>query len=164
MEINQYTVVWQIINFFVLLFILRRFLFKPVFRVLDARRQQIEDSLHNAAKVREEAELLKKRYEEQIAAKKEEAERIIIEAKRVGEQMKNEIIAEARKKAAALVENAEAEIAADKRRVMQSIFKNLADYSVDLTARLVKKTVDKTTHAKLVEEVLTEAGETAWKV
>jgi len=164
MEINQYTVVWQVINFFVLLFILRRFLFKPVFRVLDARRQQIEDALADAANKQAEAEELKKRYEAQIATQKEEADRLIVEAKRTGEQIKNEIVSDARKKATTILENAETEITAEKRRVMQSLFKDLADYSVDLTARLVKKTMDKTTHAKLVEEVITEAGETAWKV
>lgn len=62
MELNWSTFVLEIINFLVLVWILKRFLYKPVLDVIAARRKSIEDRLAEASNVQEEAETLKEQY------------------------------------------------------------------------------------------------------
>lgn len=67
MELNWTTVVLEIINFLVLVWILKRFLYQPVLRVIEERRARIESKLTEAARRQEEAGKLQDRYENRLA-------------------------------------------------------------------------------------------------
>lgn len=66
MEIHWTTVVLEIINFLVLVWLLHRFLYRPVLRVIDRRRKTIEETLTNANAVRQEAESLEQHYQHRL--------------------------------------------------------------------------------------------------
>ena len=66
MEFDWSTLVLEVINFLILVWLLKRFLYQPVLNMIEKRRQKIEAELAQAAKGQEEAELLKKQYEERL--------------------------------------------------------------------------------------------------
>jgi F-type H+-transporting ATPase subunit b len=164
MEINLYTVLWQTINFFLLMFILRRFLFKPVLKTLDDRKQKVDETLAVAEQEKQSAADLKAHYEEQVQANKLESERIVREARLTGEQLQKELVAEGKAQAAKLLLQAREQIEQDKQKALGELLREVAGYSVDLAGRVVRRTIDQTTHDKLIEEVIAEVGETEWKI
>lgn len=67
MEFNLSTFIFEIINFLILVWILQRFLYKPVLEVIEQRRQNIEQSLLEAKNIHKEAERLQSKYENRLA-------------------------------------------------------------------------------------------------
>ena len=62
MSVNWFTVAAQIVNFLILVWLLKRFLYKPVLTVMNKRQQKIKDELEQAATLAKTAEKEKKRY------------------------------------------------------------------------------------------------------
>ena len=63
----NWTLVWNVINFLILMYLLKRFLYQPLLDVLDKRTAKIAGDLQAAETSREEALVLKKKYEAEIA-------------------------------------------------------------------------------------------------
>lgn len=97
MQLDWTTFFLEVINFVVLLWILQRFLYKPVMASLDARQQRIRDETVRAEQLRSEAEALRLQYETQLAewAKEHEASRHQLEAEL--QQARNKALEELRK-------------------------------------------------------------------
>ena len=74
------TLLFQFINFFVLVAILAKFAYKPLLKVLEDRRNKIASDLDNAAKARETAEKMKADYEAKISDDRAEAQAIVDKA------------------------------------------------------------------------------------
>jgi len=66
LELDWSTLVLEVINFLILVWLLKRFLYQPILSVIEKRRQKIEAELAQAVKSQEEAEVLKKQYEERL--------------------------------------------------------------------------------------------------
>ncbi|AMK77401.1 F0F1 ATP synthase subunit B [Methylomonas methanica] len=67
MQFDWTTFILEILNFLVLVWILQRFLYRPILAMLDARQQRIQDETELAAQLRDEAEALRQQYEQRLA-------------------------------------------------------------------------------------------------
>lgn len=67
MELNWSTFILEIINFLILIWILKRFFYKPVLEVIARRRAGIEKTLEDAQALHNEAKALQKQYESRLA-------------------------------------------------------------------------------------------------
>lgn len=74
MSFDWTTFVLEIVNFLVLLWILGRFVYRPVLAALDARQQRLKDEADTAARAQAEAEALRTRYESRLADWEQEHE------------------------------------------------------------------------------------------
>lgn len=83
MQINWFTVIAQIINFLVLVWLLKRFLYKPILKAIDEREKKIESQLKNAdnkvVEAKKEQEEFKKKNEEFEQENKERMDKAVIE-------------------------------------------------------------------------------------
>lgn len=79
-DINLGTLLFQIVNFFVLVGILAKFAYKPLLKVLEDRRNKIASDLDNAAQARQSAEQMKAEYEAQLSKARSEAQAIVDKA------------------------------------------------------------------------------------
>ena len=98
----------QIVNFFVLLFLLRLFLYKPVTNMLESRKQRIAEGLQAAEVARREAEAERAQLQTQMEAERREAMDRIAAASKRGETLADEIEAGARLDAQRMIEQARA--------------------------------------------------------
>ena len=89
----------QVINFLVLFVILKKFLYKPILKVLDERKKKIEDSLANAEKINKELVKLEEEKAKILKVAQTEAVKLIAEEKKFAEEQKEKIIEEAKMKA-----------------------------------------------------------------
>lgn len=96
MQIDWFTVVAQIINFVVLVLLLRRFLYGPIIRAMDAREAKIRERLDEAARVRAEAEEAREHYRRQLREVEERREEMMAQVEQDVRQRRQELIVEAR--------------------------------------------------------------------
>lgn len=76
MQIDWTTFLLEILNFLVLVWILKRFFYQPVLAVLDKRRAYVKEETDNAAHIKQEAEALKSQFETRMKAWEQEHDRL----------------------------------------------------------------------------------------
>ena len=97
MIIDWYTIIFQIINFMILVFLLRRFLYGPIMRMMDEREQKILERETEAAAKQQRAEQAEHDYRKKSADLQEQEEAIIDKARSAAEGEKTELLATARR-------------------------------------------------------------------
>lgn len=159
MEIHVSTVIFAMVNFLVLLIILKKFLYGPVCNILDERKAEVENNLNQAENAKVEAQKLKDDYASQIQNAKNEAQDIINRASEIGEQTKTEIVNEAREEAGKLTARASQEIAREKTQALNEIRGEVANLAVLAAGKIVGKSIDVKDHENMVNNFVKEVGE-----
>src|SRR5882672_8426704 len=113
--------IWTLITFVVLLVLLAKFAFKPIAEALDRRGETIKKSIEEAEKQRADAKKLMEDYQKQVAAARTEANKIIEEARGLGETVRKEVVEKANGEASAAVQRAGEEIQRQKERGIQEM-------------------------------------------
>lgn len=159
LDINPSTVIFAIINFCILVVGLKVFLYKPVCNMLDSRKEEVANNLNSAEEAKLEAQKLKDEYAAQLQNARSEAQDIINQAAKIGEQTKTDIVNEAREEAARLTAKAQADIAREKTEALNEIRNEIADLAVLAASKVVGKTIDVADHQNMVDNFVKEVGE-----
>lgn len=96
MQIDWITVSAQIVNFLILVWLLKRFLYKPVTQAMDQREREIAKKLESAQQREHEAEETIQRYDEKSDELEHKSEQILAEAEEDAEERKKQLLNEAR--------------------------------------------------------------------
>lgn len=140
---NPGTIFWMIIIFGIVLFVLRKFAWKPILNALSEREESISNALNAADQARKEVEGLKAGNEKIIAEARREKDIILKEAK----ELKEKIVAEAKEKAnqeaQKSIDHARQQIASEKTAAINEIKKQVAELSVSIAEKVIKKELDK---------------------
>ena len=148
------SLVIQLVNFLVLLFILWKLLYKPLVAKMEERTQAIKKSLEEAQAARAEAERQRGEHAAQIKAAYAEAQAIRATALKEAADEQRRLIDAARAEAGRLVEAAKAETAQDIVRARQQLRAEVADLAVQVAERLIKKSLRDEDHHRIVQETL----------
>jgi F-type H+-transporting ATPase subunit b len=151
-------VIWGSLAFLVLLGIMWKFGVPAVKNMEQAREDRIRNDLEGAEKARTEAEAEKAQYLSQIAGSREEAGRIIEEARQSAEQVRRDLIARAEAEAAEVRQRAEADIAVQRQRALTELRGDVAQLSIDLAERIVERNLDRATQQQLVDSFIDQVG------
>lgn len=147
---------FQIFNFLLLLYLLNRFLFKPVLGMIDERQQKIAKGLEDAESAARDREMASAAREETLAAARAEAQEMIARASKIGEDSRNEIVAAARSEAEKVAARARQEIVAEKEKAMAELRSHVVDLALAAAGKLLRSEMDSSTQRKLVEQFLAE--------
>lgn len=153
------TMVWNILNFLVLLWLLKRYLYGPLTEMLDKRHQKIENDLDHAREEREEAEKLKKEYEAELQQAREKAQEIVEEAENRGEERAQEIIDEAREEAQRIKERSREEIEQAKEEAVDQLRNEVASISLMAASKFMKEKLDQQRHQELINQYIENLDE-----
>lgn len=151
-------VIWGALAFAVLLVAMWKYGVPAVKNMEQAREDRIRNDLEGAEKARAEAEAEKAQYEAQIADARNEAGRIIEEARQSAEQVRRDLIARAEAEAAEIRERAQADIAAQQQRALAELRTDVAQLSIDLAERIVEHNLDRDTQLRLVDSFINQVG------
>jgi F-type H+-transporting ATPase subunit b len=154
--VDGWKLLFQVINFLLLLFLLNRFLFKPVLKLLDERESRIKKGLEDAEAAARDRELAHAEREAALDEARKEAQAMIARATKIADDSKAEILAEAKAQAEKVTARATEEITAEKERAMAELRGTVADLALEAAARLVRSDMNTTTQRRLVEEFLAE--------
>ena len=155
--INLPLLVVFIVNFIILFVLLRLFLFKPVLKMLDERTKRTKDAMELAEVTKKEFEQAKVEVQKQIEKGRQEAQAIIAQAMQVGERLKEESRQEAAKQAQVIVDRTRAELGAERDKIVGDLRREFVDISIAAAEKVIKETLDKEKHRKLIEETLRES-------
>jgi F-type H+-transporting ATPase subunit b len=147
---------FQIINFLLLLYLLNRFLFKRVLRLLDDRQSRISQGLEDAETAARDRELARAEREAALAEARREAEAMVQRAAKTAEATSAEILAEAKASAEQITTRAREEISAEKDRALAEIRGEVADLALEAAGKLIGAEMDAPTQRRLVKQFLSE--------
>ncbi len=147
-----------VVNFIVLFFLLRLFLYKPVMKMLDERAKRTKDAMELAEATKKEFEQAKTEVQKQIEKGRQEAQAIITQAMQVGERLKGESRQEATKQAQTIVDRTRSELEAERGKIVEDLRREFADIAISAAEKVIKETLDKEKHRKLIEETLQESA------
>ena len=150
-----------LINFVLLLFLLRLFLYRPILNMLAERRQRIQESLEEADKVRQEAEVQRSQYQRELEEARSTSQEAASRAAQEIERRRDDILAEARKDAEQVREQALQQIKVERQQAMADMQRQVADLAVELARKVIGETVavDEQAQRKLIQQFLQEAGD-----
>jgi F-type H+-transporting ATPase subunit b len=162
MEFSFAEMIFAILNFAVLLVVLKFTLFKILAVFMVKRRQGIDDALNDAAAARREAASAKDMIAGEIAAARRETMDLISDAKYDALRLRDEILAEARNDAAVLLEKAEKEIAREREYAFAALKKDVADMTVFYAAALLNEILTPEKQEELKAKVLRQMEESVY--
>jgi F-type H+-transporting ATPase subunit b len=151
-------VIWGIAAFVVLLVAMWKWGVPAVKNMEKAREDRIRNDLEGAEKARAEAEAEKASYMASLADARNEAGRIIDEARQSAEQVRSDLIARAEQDANEIRERAQADIANQRTQAMTQLRSDVASLSIDLAGRVVERNLDDATNRQLVDSFIDQVG------
>jgi F-type H+-transporting ATPase subunit b len=157
--INLGYLISQIINFVLLLIILRIFLYRPIVRMLDRRREKIATDLQEAEEARGQAEAAKQEYERQLEDAREERRSILAQATEQAEKMREEILARARAEAQEIVTKTQDEMEVQRRQALIGAQDQIVDLALAAAGRVIDESLDEEAHRRLIQEFIAEVGD-----
>jgi len=159
LEIEPGLTIWTIVIFIILLFLLKKYAYKPINNLIKKQENTIRGAIERATQLRMEAEENKKQSEKLLDQARIESRKIIDDALEKAEKIKEGISDEARKSATQLLEKAKQEIDREKAKAKKDLERILVDIAADFTEKILKRKVTIDDQRKLIEESLKNIGD-----
>ena len=159
--LNWNGLIWQTINFVVLLILMRIFLYKPVVAMLDARAQRVRESMEQADQARRAAEQAEADRQSLLAETRREAEQIRARADEQAKRILADAESRAHERQQQIEQQAEASARLIEERVMAQVRGQLADLVVTAVDRVTRGAIDANAQRGLVQQFLTASGDRA---
>jgi F-type H+-transporting ATPase subunit b len=148
--------IWTLLAFGVTLYLLNRFAFPRIAEALDRRRLAIEESIDHAERTKREADELLEEYRGRLREAREQAEQIVVRARRASDSLQDDAKAAASKQREELLTATRRDIEAETRRALEEIRKEVANLTVVATEKVTRKSLTPEDHRRLIEEALGE--------
>lgn len=146
----------QLINFGVILFVLWKYAFTPVAKMLQQRADKIEKSVHDAGRIETEKQEFEVWKNEAMKEARAQASAIVTQAKTEAEKNREEITAQTKADQQKLIEQTKAQIEAEKTTALKAAKAELADIITNATEKILRGKLDEKKDADLIKESLKE--------
>ena len=158
-SVNLWQILISLANLTILFFILKKFLYKPVSKVLEQRRNEIDKQYDDAANAKQSAEAKDAELTERLANAKSEAEDIVKEAADIAKNRGDKIIEEARATADGIIRQAEVDAELERKRTSESIKTQIIDVSTALAEKMLEREINADDHNALINDFIDKIGE-----
>jgi len=148
--------IWTLVAFGITFFVLRRFAFGPIQKTIDERRDRIRAAVDEADKAREEARQLLEQHRQLIADAKGDAADILADARKVADAQIERVKQEAEVERERRLEETRRQIDAETKRSLDMIRSEVADLTLEATARVTGKVLDAEDQRRLIDEAISE--------
>ncbi|MDQ0226751.1 F0F1 ATP synthase subunit B [Metabacillus niabensis] len=157
--LNTGDIVFQLLMFLILLALLGKFAFGPVMNIMKQREEHIANEINSSEERNKEAQKLVEEQREMLKQARVEAQTLVENAKKLGEQQKEDIIQAARAEAGRLKESALKEIEREKEQAVAALREQVASLSVLIASKVIEKELDEREQEKLINDYINEVGE-----
>ena len=144
----------QLVNFAILLVVLRMFLWGPIIKVLDERKHRIEEGLKASEAAASAAEQSQVAAQAALEAARAEGRDLVARAQETAGRLRTELETQAKADADRIVERARQEMEQERVQAVQALRSEFADLTVRAAERVVGQSLDRTAHQRLIDEVL----------
>ena len=155
--LNIPVLVAQLVNFFLLLVVLRIFLYRPILELLDRRAQRIREGLEAADQSKEHAAQAEQEVAQQLDESRRQGQTLIAQAQEAANRIQEEARNQARREAEGLLERARNEIQLERDQAIAELRKEFADLTVSAAEKVIGQSLDRSAHQRLIDEALAES-------
>ena len=157
--VNPVTLIAQICNLFLQMFVVKKFFLNKVLAILDARREAADKEIVDAKNAREEAMTIKATYEENMRQAKAEANALLAHGQKTASARSEEIINQAQAQAAVIKEKASAEIAQEKKKAINDAKDEISGISMAIAEKVVERQINAADQMDLINKFIDDLGD-----
>ena len=157
--VNPWTALFALANFLFLFFMLRKFLFNPVMKMIDDRQKEIDDLYKDAEDAKKDAQAKQQEYDRKLSAAQQTSEQLVREAVARGQSREEEILRQANAQASAMMDKAADDIAREKKKAVNDAKDEISVIALSIAGKVVGRELNNADHARLVDGFIEELGE-----
>lgn len=159
--VNPWTALFTLLNTLIIFFVARKFLFRPVMKMIKDRQSEIDTMYSEANLAKGEANAMRAEYQHKLADAQAASDRMVKEAVDRGRLRKEEIIRQAQQDASAIMAKASADIELEKKKALNEAKDEISDIAVAIAGKVVGRELNAADQAALVDRFIAELGEKA---
>lgn len=159
LNINFFTALFTLVNTIALFFVLKKFLFKPVMKMIQDRQNEIDTMYANAGEAEANAKAMEKEYTQKLSVAADTGERLVKEAVLRGQAREEEIIRQANLEAAAIMEKASADIQQEKKKAINDAKNEISGIALAIAEKVVARELNAADQDKLVNDFINGLGD-----
>ena len=159
LNIDLFTALFTLANTVALFLVLKKFLWKPVLKMIDDRQKEIDDLYTDANHAKASAEAMEPEYTQKLAQATDTGERLVKEAVLRGQSRQEEIIRNAQAEADAIRKKANADIDREKKKAIQDAKNEISGIALAIAGKVVGKELTDRDQTQLVDQFIDELGE-----
>ncbi len=153
-----WTFIIQIINLFIQVYLIKKFLFKPINEVLEKRKNLADKVIREAREAQDEADSLKTQYEESLSSAHAQAAQIVSDAQKEAQTKADTIVKEAQAEATSIKAKASADIEQEKKKAINEAKDEIGGLAMEIAGKVVEKEINEADHKKLIDDFITKVG------
>ena len=154
-----WTFIFQICNLLIQMYLIKRFLFKPINAMLEKRQAMADAEIQDAIKAKDEAQAMKTEYEQNMKEARDKANEIMTTAQRTATAQSEEMIKEAAQQAAAIKAKAESDIIQERRKAVNEIKEEIGSMAMEIAGKVIEREINEADHTKLIDDFIANVGE-----
>ena len=154
---NVPVLIAQMVNFFILLVVLRIFLYKPILNMLDRRSQRIREGMEAAEQSKEQAAQAEEEVARQLDEARQQGQALVAQAQEAANRIQEEARSQARRDSEIQLERARSEIQLERDQAIAELRKEFADLTVSAAEKVIGQSLDRQAHQRLIDEALAES-------
>lgn len=158
-SVNIWNILISLANLLVLYWLVKKFLFKPVKRILEQRQQAVDARYADADAAKAAAEADRTLWEQKLQTADEEADALVAEAKKKGLHQEERIVADAKEKAEEILRRAKTDADLERKKAQADIKQEIVDVSALLAAKMLDREINAADHKRLIDSVLDTMGD-----
>ena len=158
-SLDVWTMLFTFMNLLLLFYFARKFLFKPIKKMIDSRKEEIDNLYEDAGKAKSDAEQFKAEYEVKLEQATAESEEIMRRAVRNAQLKEEEILKEARDEAAQTLQRAEEQIESERKQAMEDIKNDVSDIAIDIASAVLSREISEDEHREMIDGFIDRLGE-----
>ena len=159
----NWNLLFSLITVVVLVLILKKFFFEKVHSFMEARQQQVVNTLQEAQATREEAQQKLEEYEAQMARAESEKREIIKKAMQEAKDQAGAVLEDAGKEASQVREQTRREIKRDKLIAKKELQREIGDMAFLAAGKIIGEELNPKRQAEVVDKIIEEAEDSSWK-
>ena len=156
--LNLPQLIAQVVNFFVLLFILRLVAYKPILKMLDERKEKIAEGLNAAEIARAEAAAAQANIQDQLNVARKDGQEIVANAQAIATRIQTDAREQSAQDREVALERARSEIQQERDRAIAGLRSEFADITVSAAEKVINQSLDRRAHQRVIDETLAESN------
>ena len=162
-SINGWQLLFTLCNLLLNYCIRKKLLYKPVKKLLESRKKEVEDTYARADEAEQKAVAMREQYEEKLASAKQDADEIVRSATRRAQLRSETMLSEALDTAAGMIARADEQIQSERKKAVNELKNEIADIALQAAGAVLEQDMDDESHRRLIDDFIESVGDDQWQ-
>ena len=158
-NVNFWTALFTLLNFLLVLFVGKKFLYGPVMKMIHDRQKEIDDMYFTASSAKQEAESLQREYQQKLNEASATADQMVQQAVTRAQNREEEILRKANADAAAIMDKASSDIALEKKKAVNDAKNEISGLALAIAGKVVEKELKSEDQSAMIDRFINELGD-----